>query len=187
MIERIIEEIELSIENNCYMSALAMALLLPDICGKAEYPDLKPRDRYIKWFDDFVLPIDPFHNMRSADTISMNRELIYSLRCSVMHEGNPSVDEKKLELNYFELIWNKEKNGNNMGITERFEGKYDNDENGNDILVEKKYSLNIRYIIESIKEGTLLYYKNNQEKFNFFNYKIVSSDFNTREIFDLQK
>ena len=33
-----IDEIEKSLENECYIAALALALTLPDICGKAEYP-----------------------------------------------------------------------------------------------------------------------------------------------------
>ena len=54
MIERIIKEINLSLENECYLSALGMALTLPDICGKAEYPNEKSTTkRYIEWFNTY--------------------------------------------------------------------------------------------------------------------------------------
>ena len=35
MVDRIVKEINIGLENNCYISALGMALTLPDICGKA--------------------------------------------------------------------------------------------------------------------------------------------------------
>ena len=35
MIDKIIKDIETSLENGAYLGALALALTLPDICGKA--------------------------------------------------------------------------------------------------------------------------------------------------------
>lgn len=46
---KLIEEINLALDNNLYLVALNTALTLPDICGKAEYPDLGPTARYKKW------------------------------------------------------------------------------------------------------------------------------------------
>lgn len=37
MLIKLVEDIERAIEHECYFSALALALTLPDICGKAEY------------------------------------------------------------------------------------------------------------------------------------------------------
>lgn len=37
MINKIIEEIDKSLESEAYLSALSLVLILPDICGKAEY------------------------------------------------------------------------------------------------------------------------------------------------------
>ncbi len=39
MINRLVNEIEIALKNNLYMVALNTALTLPDICGKAEFPD----------------------------------------------------------------------------------------------------------------------------------------------------
>ena len=44
MINRIIKEVNLALDNECYIVALMGALTLPDICGKNEYPDLKNGD-----------------------------------------------------------------------------------------------------------------------------------------------
>ena len=52
MVNEIIREVEVCLNNGCCIAGLSLALTLPDICGKALYPDLeyKTRDRYIKWF-----------------------------------------------------------------------------------------------------------------------------------------
>ena len=48
MILRIIDEIEKALNHDLYFAALNLALTLPDICGKAEYPSLRStRERYI--------------------------------------------------------------------------------------------------------------------------------------------
>ncbi len=41
MILRIIDEIEKALNHDLYFAALNLALTLPDICGKAEYPSLR--------------------------------------------------------------------------------------------------------------------------------------------------
>lgn len=38
LIEQIIKEINTCLKNGCYIVALTIALTLPDICGKVEYP-----------------------------------------------------------------------------------------------------------------------------------------------------
>lgn len=39
MLMEIIKEINKALADNMYIAALTMALTIPDICGKAEYPD----------------------------------------------------------------------------------------------------------------------------------------------------
>jgi hypothetical protein len=54
MIEKIIKDIDVSLENGAYLGALALALTLPDICGKAKYPSLNVGERYKKWYNEHV-------------------------------------------------------------------------------------------------------------------------------------
>ena len=55
MINKIIEEIDKSLEIEAYLSALSLVLILPDICGKAEYDsNKKNKERYINWFDEYI-------------------------------------------------------------------------------------------------------------------------------------
>ena len=40
MVNRIIKEVQLALDNECYVVALMGALTLPDICGKSAYPNM---------------------------------------------------------------------------------------------------------------------------------------------------
>ena len=41
MLQRLIDDINKALDNDCFFSALSLALTLPDICGKAKYPNEK--------------------------------------------------------------------------------------------------------------------------------------------------
>lgn len=43
-----------ALDNDCFFSALSLALTLPDICGKAKYPTDGNKKRYIAWYDEYV-------------------------------------------------------------------------------------------------------------------------------------
>ena len=49
MLLDIIAEIQNALDNNMYLAALSLALMVPDICGKAEYPDKRVGERYKDW------------------------------------------------------------------------------------------------------------------------------------------
>ena len=87
MIDRIVSEIKTCLENDCYIAALALALTLPDVCGKAEYPNEGNTKRYIKWYNEYVgkyeKPSDPY----GSDMPYSSGEVIYNLRNSLLHQG----------------------------------------------------------------------------------------------------
>lgn len=41
MVQRIVDDIRAALDHDLYFAALSTALTLPDICGKAEYPNEK--------------------------------------------------------------------------------------------------------------------------------------------------
>lgn len=45
-----LQEIENLLSSKFYQAALALALTVPDICGKVEFPKEGVHDRYTKWF-----------------------------------------------------------------------------------------------------------------------------------------
>ena len=53
LIDRIVHEIRMALSHELHLSALALALTLPDTCGKAEYPNEDYNGvRYKNWCKD---------------------------------------------------------------------------------------------------------------------------------------
>lgn len=161
MINKLIEEINKALDNNLYIIALTNALILPDICGKAEYPELKPMQRYKKWYQEYIGEYERWPNdieekdLEEGENIPyLSADVIYSLRCSLLHEGNPNVDKKQVDS--FRLIIDEK---NKFGLYV-------------DMAGSNSYDMNIRRICMIICRTVKSYYDENKEKFNFFNYCI---------------
>ncbi len=54
MINNLISDINKSLDNENYFAALSLALILPDICGKAKYPTEGVGRRYIQWYNENI-------------------------------------------------------------------------------------------------------------------------------------
>lgn len=172
MIKRIIDEINSALDHNLYFSALALALVLPDSCAKAEYPtETKNNIRYKNWYKKFVG--DSILDAGNFPNIDEN--VAYNLRCCFLHEGNPNI-ESGHGIDKFELMF-QEKNplpdveevDYNTTI---FNCKYF-DMLGTDAITGKRfYRLNVRSYCEWICECVSSYYNDNKDKFSF-NYTIV--------------
>ena len=54
MLLKIIDDVNKALDAECYFSALSLVLTIPDICGKAEFPEKGPTRRYIDWFDKHI-------------------------------------------------------------------------------------------------------------------------------------
>lgn len=48
MVNEIVREVNACLDNGCCIAGLSLALTLPDICGKAYYPQLGNKRRYKK-------------------------------------------------------------------------------------------------------------------------------------------
>ena len=73
-----IDEAEMCLENEWFIAALTLALTLPDICGKAEYPDETVTARYIQWFNTYVKPYDKPKSKLSEDMPYLSGEVVYN-------------------------------------------------------------------------------------------------------------
>lgn len=112
-LDLLMQEIEKTIDNKCFIAALHMALSIPDMLGKLMYPKLDGKQKYIKWFDDNVHDItfgylysdNPFG--KSDGSPDINGEVCYALRCKFYHEGTNHVESKtKARINEFVLVIN---------------------------------------------------------------------------------
>lgn len=191
MINKITKEIITCLDNNCPLAALTLALTLPDICGKAMYPDLSGnkncKARYVKWFDDYIGDFEK-EEVKGLGLPRYCGELIYSLRCSMLHQGNPNIDEKyseKRNIIRFELLYKQNEGCNELiGSTV---ARVVTDSDGKEIAVDNQYSINVRDLCWRICNLAEICFKNNKDKFDFFEYNIYEMDFITRDLFEVKK
>ncbi len=163
MIERLIKEVECCLKNELYMSALTTVLTLPDICGKAEFPNFKQNGvRYKKWLDQYVCSHD-FNLIKSEE--------IYKLRNSMLHQGSPTTKNKGEDIDEFELLIQSPNRASKM-----MQSRYQD-------FDKSVLSVNIEYLCGLICSASAKYYANNKEKFGFINYRIVNTDYHTAKMF----
>ena len=99
--DKIATAIEDAIEKRCFLPALALQLVIPDICAKYEYIDIynKKTDynghkgqgaAYAKWYDENIgnYDIDPTTGIGLLDGRSC-----WKLRCEFLHSGVIDLDD----------------------------------------------------------------------------------------------
>ena len=166
-----ISEIEICLENECYIAALALALTLPDICGNAEYPNKGVRERYIQWYDQYVGPYQKSQSLYSADMPYLSGEVVYSLRNNFLHAGNPNIEKEKIKdetckIDQFQLKASKSLIGDTSCVSY-----------GKGFEIEKKsYIVNVRLLCMRLCRTAKGYYLENEDKFSFLNYYMVKED-----------
>ncbi|WP_237154456.1 hypothetical protein [Oryzibacter oryziterrae] len=87
---RFTSAIERSLLTENWYSALAMSLLLPDICGKIDNPSLSSTKRYVRWYEHWLQPL---YTVGGGDVMLSGADC-YALRCSLMHEGSGNVEKQ---------------------------------------------------------------------------------------------
>lgn len=176
MVQRIVDDIRGALDNDLYFVALCTALTLPDICGKAEYPNERNSGkRYIDWYDKEIGYYEKnSHQTTDEEMPYLSGRVIYNLRCSLLHEGNPNVDNEKLTcknaslpIDHFVLKVEKKKEldiySDSTGISNLFEQH------------RREYTMSIRRICLIMCCVAENYYNENKEKFHF-DYEILDWD-----------
>jgi len=115
MIRNFVEDIKKARDNKAYLSALALALTMPDICGKIEYhktSGMDDRDKYISWFNKWVYKYFEIPKSNNFDwnkydeLVKFNGDVCYKLRCAFLHSGNPLnnyKNDKGIRIDRFSL------------------------------------------------------------------------------------
>lgn len=158
MIRIYVSDIENSLKNKCYFSALAMSLALPDICGAAEYPnETSIAKRYIEWYNKYL---DEYMS-DDKDNPYLSGEIVYNLRNTFLHTGSPNIDSSKVkneanQLDRFILILG---DGTKIWSTALFIDT--------PIVKLRTMMVDVTYLCKTICDCSLWYYKNNTNKFHF--------------------
>lgn len=106
MREEIIEDINRALDAGAHLSALALAIAIPDFCGK--YYIRKTEDcnkefgnkfRYITWYKKYVL-METNEEKNDGDyskmeTAHLSPEQCFALRCSFLHAMSENINEQK--------------------------------------------------------------------------------------------
>lgn len=176
MVQRLVDDIRAALDNDLYFAALSTALTLPDICGKAEYPnENSTKKSYIDWYNNEIGRYEKNpHQSTKEEMPYLSGEVIYSLRCSLLHAGNPNVDNAQLTkknasllIDHFVLKVEKKKDfdiySDSSGISDIF-GQH-----------RREYTMSVRRICLILCCVAEDYYKENKEKFKF-NYEILDWD-----------
>jgi len=180
MVKQLINEINLCLANECYFSALTMALMLPDICSRAEFPTLEDKvgKRYKRWFDRHIGKWERSPKVKGVSMPCLTGEVVYSLRCSMLHQGTPNITKSKIknpkcQIDDFVLVIEKEKEFDtyvdSAGIIERTlpDGT---------IETTRRYRVNVRRLCMIITTVATHYYENNAEKFDFMKFSLMDWD-----------
>ena len=176
MVQRIVDDIRAALDHDLYFVALSTALTLPDVCGKVEYPnETRSKKRYIDWYNKEIGYYEKNPSQTSEEEMPyLSGNVIYSLRCSLLHEGNPNVDNVQLTrknaslpIDHFVLKVEKKKDfdiySDSSGISDIF-GQH-----------RREYTMSIRRVCLIMCCVAEKYYKDNKEKFQF-NYEILDWD-----------
>lgn len=160
MINKIIDEINLALDNNLYFVALATVVILPDACGKVEFPNDKSSDRYVKWYQKYIGDEEksPYDKGDEYDFPYMSGEVMYKLRNMILHEGDPSVKKAESNIDEFILIC-EPKN--------EFSVYADYAMVSLSTPTYKRYKVSIRRLCNMVCKGVKGYYEKNKERFAF--------------------
>lgn len=180
MINKLVEDINKALDNEAYFSALSLALTLPDICGKAEFPKAKSGRRYISWYDKYIGQYEkcPCEHCKTRPMPYLSGEVVYSLRNSLLHQGTPNVDNDKIDefsnkVDEFTLIIEKKNKFDIYSDSACVSTSY----LGAECLGESRaYSVNVRRLCLILTLSAKGYFNDNKKKFNFFKFNIIDCE-----------
>lgn len=93
---RFTQAIEKSLQEENWYAALSVALALPDICANVCSPNEGSQRRYVKWYDQYMLP--KYTRQVGADRkehFFLQGGDCYALRCALLHEGTHDITEQR--------------------------------------------------------------------------------------------
>lgn len=91
-----INDIRKALDNDCWYSALALALTLPDICGEIEFTHISSvGKRYREWYLKHIQN-NGYYTITHNKDILFTSEECYQLRCSFLHSHSYDIENSYL-------------------------------------------------------------------------------------------
>lgn len=103
---RFVEAVERSLSEKNWYSALAVALTLPDMCGRLQSPSAQVKQRYKDWWSTYIAPEYIAENRFMGRLEFLTAGDAYALRCSFLHEGGDNIEDQKAKevINQFRFV-----------------------------------------------------------------------------------
>lgn len=163
-----IDEIKKCLEDGRFLAALALALPLPDICGKAAYPKESVGKRYIQWYNTYMTESQKSSSPYDADMPYLSGEVAYALRNSFLHTGATDLDTTKIKdefckVSCFKLRFSHDYLDDISMVAYGREYK----------IVEQEYEVNVYLFCTRLYRAARKYYVANKQLFDFITYKII--------------
>jgi hypothetical protein len=93
-----------SLENKNWYAALTLALTLPDICGRLEFPEKSSSKRFIHWFNNYL--VDKYTlKIRDYTHVFLSGEDAYALRCAYLHQGEVNIEDQWVQKALTEFLF----------------------------------------------------------------------------------
>jgi len=98
--ENFIQALVKCVADKNWYGALFIALTLPDICGKIEYPNKSSTQRYKDWFERYLEP--RYTRQIGPAAMGMVHKFLsgsdcYAIRCALLHEGTDEIGEQRAQ------------------------------------------------------------------------------------------
>ena len=160
-IELFVDEVIKCNTSGRYLSALTVALILPDICGNIIFPESKPRERYVKWFDKYIGDNErlALRELSPAETQLpfIDGETCFKLRCALLHEGRDDIGNQ-IGIDDFVLTFGASSCLENSSVLE-----WPDDENNGKSSIRKKtqWSINTVFLCSKIINGVKAFWETN--------------------------
>ncbi|MBO4510041.1 MAG: hypothetical protein J5718_01695 [Lachnospiraceae bacterium] len=172
-----IEEIKQALDNNMPRAALALSLMLPDICGGIEEPNAKVGARYINWItnnisdeeynDTFDWENSSVNNGVNPNFARLTPKDIYKLRCHFLHSGDADIESDANMLDVFTL--KKIRSGDftddmGFGVKSPYSLYIEKDING---MSTRYYEIDVDYLCGLLYKAAEKYYNQHDPKSDF--------------------
>ena len=164
MIPIYVKDIKQALQNNCYFTALSLALALPDICGCVESPNKSVSERYITWYDRYIgQSLSEDNKVDDDQNPWLSGELVYNLRNTFLHQGMPTVNSSKVKeeankIDHFILMLGDGSVFNTLAINTELHDK---------TFSHKMIVVDVSFLCNAICDCAQWYYENNKTGFSF--------------------
>lgn len=168
----IIKSIDDSLVTKNYFAAMSSSLILIEICASVEFENTSSKERYLKWVETFLIPF--LKDTYKSDKY-LNKENLYYLRCSLLHQGSTDpTTQRAYYKSEFNRVYDIIPFINNIDNLEVMVTNVENPpEKNNDDYIESYTNLptvfvDVRYFCKKVMKASIhwLNRKSKDEEFN---------------------